>query len=815
MYDCAICGELFQSLHEMRSHIAAHPPDPEYRSLPALDLFEGSSRTYRRVYTPPVPSVLHTLGLDHDRIVNVLSLEAATKHYAKCSLVLLVEFVKRGDDDQDIFINLPIRSQSFTITLEQIYAAQVATAQQQIEQTVDDFLQNGSGWVVNAVFRCDVEIAKCRPLTGSCGSGQLSIETSREVKSLKVLQRIDGVEVDGRCFLYAVARYFVGRDDLAEVKAFVERNFDTTGINIPVDVKQVAKFEELNSHLDMKINVLFKEGTSIYPLRVRRTEEVKTHHINLLLYQALLNGALVRHYVHINNLGKILRKEYEWNVKSVAKRMKYRRKTARSYQKLHVCPNCLAKFASTHTMEKHFELCRLNKELRVDVPQFGDCLSFKHWVNKFKVPLVGFYDFEAVQTVPESRCLTCTSATLCHHKASVEYVQEAGTFSIIIVNHLGTVVFSHTYSGDDAAAVFVSTLLDIEPQLAEQLAVLEPMKLTRAEEAQFREAYQCHICEKGFTELDERVRDHCHLTGVFLGAAHSTCNFKRQDLKKIPLFCHNFQGYDSHLIVKALRPDPRITKLSALPRNTEKFRTMDLNSYRFLDSMSFLNGSLASIVNDLVVSGHKFPLIDQELQLCGDSAKKSLLLKKGVYCYEFATSVEQLRSCKEIPPHENFYSMVSSSNVSKEDYEHAKTVFSAFGCQDMLNYTELYCRLDVLLLAECVLSFREDVYQEFGLDCCHYISLPQLAFSAMLKSTGVNIECLSDVDMILFLESAIRGGTSFIGLRHCDTAISSEGDSSSSSSSSSSSNGSSIGDGGDDGGGGLRQHLLYIDANNL
>jgi len=80
----------------------------------------------------------------------------------------------------------------------------------------------------------------------------------------------------------------------------------------------------------------------------------------------------------------------------------------------------------------------------------------------------------------------------------------------------------------------------------------------------------------------------------------------------------------------------------------------------------------------------------------------------------------------------------------------------------------------------------------------------------MLKSTGVRIECLSDVDMILFLESAIRGGTSFIGLRHCDTAISSEGDLDSSSS-----NGSSIGDGDDDGGGGLRQHLLYIDANNL
>jgi len=74
----------------------------------------------------------------------------------------------------------------------------------------------------------------------------------------------------------------------------------------------------------------------------------------------------------------------------------------------------------------------------------------------------------------------------------------------------------------------------------------------------------------------------------------------------------------------------------------------------------------------------------------------------------------------------------------------------------MMLFRELYCRLDVLLLAECVLSFREEIYAEFTLDCCHYISLPQLAFSAMLKSTGVAIECMNDIDMILFFEQAIR-----------------------------------------------------------
>jgi hypothetical protein len=62
----------------------------------------------------------------------------------------------------------------------------------------------------------------------------------------------------------------------------------------------------------------------------------------------------------------------------------------------------------------------------------------------------------------------------------------------------------------------------------------------------------------------------------------------------------------------------------------------------------------------------------------------------------------------------------------------------------------------VILLAECFLSFREEVILNFNLDCCHYISLPQLSFDAMLKTTKVRIECLTDIDTILFLESGIR-----------------------------------------------------------
>jgi hypothetical protein len=130
--------------------------------------------------------------------------------------------------------------------------------------------------------------------------------------------------------------------------------------------------------------------------------------------------------------------------------------------------------------------------------------------------------------------------------------------------------------------------------------------------------------------------------------------------------------------------------------------------------------------------------------------------------------VEHLRASCTLPAKDAFFSKVSNSGVSEADYAHAQAVYTTFGCKNMLDFCELYCKSDVYLLAECFISFREEVIREFELDPVHYISLPQLAFDCMLKMTGVAIECLSDIDMILFLESAVRGGVSFISQRHCE-----------------------------------------------
>ena len=51
---------------------------------------------------------------------------------------------------------------------------------------------------------------------------------------------------------------------------------------------------------------------------------------------------------------------------------------------------------------------------------------------------------------------------------------------------------------------------------------------------------------------DNKVRDHCHITGKCRGAAHCSCNINLKVSKKVPVIFHNLKGYDSHLIFKEL-----------------------------------------------------------------------------------------------------------------------------------------------------------------------------------------------------------------------------------------------------------------------
>ena len=61
----------------------------------------------------------------------------------------------------------------------------------------------------------------------------------------------------------------------------------------------------------------------------------------------------------------------------------------------------------------------------------------------------------------------------------------------------------------------------------------------------------CWICNK-LIENDNKVRDHCHITSKYRGAAHWSCNINVKVSKELVVIFHNLKGYDSHLIFKEL-----------------------------------------------------------------------------------------------------------------------------------------------------------------------------------------------------------------------------------------------------------------------
>ena len=77
--------------------------------------------------------------------------------------------------------------------------------------------------------------------------------------------------------------------------------------------------------------------------------------------------------------------------------------------------------------------------------------------------------------------------------------------------------------------------------------------MSEEEEEQFQLSNVCWICEKLIDNDDEKVRDHCHVTGKFRGAAHLSCNINLQLTKKVPVIFHNLRVYDSHLIFDELK----------------------------------------------------------------------------------------------------------------------------------------------------------------------------------------------------------------------------------------------------------------------
>jgi len=264
----------------------------------------------------------------------------------------------------------------------------------------------------------------------------------------------------------------------------------------------------------------------------------------------------------------------------------------------------------------------------------------------------------------------------------------------------------------------------------------------------------CIFCKKPLLVKNYKdvEKDLCHITGKYRGAAHNACNLKlriKPKMVAIPVVSHNLKGYDGHLLMQATAWVQG--EISSIPNNPEKYISFSLGNLRFVDSLNFMMSSLDVLVNGSTPEDMK---ITKNWE---DSEKRKLLLKKGIYLYEYMDSFE--RSTKtELPPKEEFSSKLAGKGITDDEYTHTKKDWAKFGCKTLGDYHNLYMKTNVMLLADVFENFQKVCMGKYRLDPAHYYTAPGLSWDALLKKTGVELELLTDLD--LFIEKGMRGGIS-------------------------------------------------------
>jgi hypothetical protein len=753
-------------------------------------------------------------------LVSALSVEIA---YYKLNFTVHVEMYRLDEEgevvQEDVF---PFRGQGFGVTRETKVIPELRRVCGDVERNVDEFLMQGSGWVVHRPIYMEAEVVQCLPLHGGrCGFHEVKYERKSGITPLAPLGR--SPPDDGMCFYYAIAAHFSDPEaDLQRLANFSLRHVVVNRPDKQVSLKNITLFEEENKDLDLAINVVYKdEDGSIIP--VRASKNIHAHNmIVLLLFNTFSeeNDADVMHYSLVRDPRRLfaVRGTSKWG----------KRVTANVF----ICWNCFNTCRSAGAYENHVKFCHNNNCQQITLPRFGQVVSFnseeKCSAKIFRSAYMLFFDFEALQVIPEKPC-TCTEQVLkntreweemtdeekadrvmehgmlegertelwlgtvfeaegqgrkgpakppgrprghcwprmCTHKTQIVKEQPPFAYSYVLVDRDGRVLEEKTYVGADCADNLIMSVLNLADKYLPSLSPGKSMDgLTEEQEKEVARTKNCYLCGKAMY-FSDKARDHDHLTGEFLGVAHNICNLQRREQSALTCFAHNFSGYDSHFLIRSVNKFPkRIRSIQAIPMNTQKFKSIILNRrIRFLDSCQFLLSSLANLVDTLKMSKHEFQILDS-MVACKE--EKELLLRKGVYPYSFATSEADLRAASCLPGIEEFTNDLTGEVCSLEDYEHAEKVWEVFGCLSMMDYTALYVKSDVFLLAEVVLDFRNNIWKSFGLDACQYLSLPHMAKDILLKETGAEIELVSDQEMSDFLQKNIRGGLSFVNLRHAE-----------------------------------------------
>ena len=252
------------------------------------------------------------------------------------------------------------------------------------------------------------------------------------------------------------------------------------------------------------------------------------------------------------------------------------------------CLNCFCAYSTKNKLEKHKKICENHDYCHVEMPtKDNNIIKYNRGEKSIKMPFTIYADLE---------CLLEQIDT-CKNDPNKSYTTK-------INKHIpsGYSIFTHCsfdesknklnyYRGDDCMEKFCKDLREHSTKIIN---------------------YEKKNDNNDNDKKQQKVRDHCHYTGKYRGAAHNICNLKYKIPKEILVVFHNGSTYDYHFIFKKLVKEFE-GNFEYLGENTEKYikfsvpikkkiENKDLEityKLKFIDSYRFMSSSLSRLVDNL------------------------------------------------------------------------------------------------------------------------------------------------------------------------------------------------------------------------